>query len=597
MRRLLFAALFVVAAGCNTEALNTYNTPPQAQITLPAPDALIEDLPITFAGNVRDAQDSPEELTIRWYDNLTPDEALFEGTPDTSGNNQFVLNSLATGEHVITFEVTDTKGATDSDSVLITVATDPPLVEITDPTSGSDFYAGDWVHFAGVVSNADQDVFDLDVTWVSDIDGPMYEATADATGFTEFDESELSVGQHIISLYAYDEFGTQGFDSITINVSDIPPGELDQDGDGYCPDGIDANGDGVCDETEITGPNTQDCNDDPVYDRAPFIHPNAEEVCDGVPDNNCDGVWDETDVDVDGDGYSPCQGDCDDANPFVNPDAEEICDGLDNNCDAYIPPDEVDADGDGWHLCLDCDDNNDAVNPGVTEICDGFDNDCDGIEDNGFDLDGDGWSTCEGDCNDANNVIHPDAWDDCTDNIDSDCDGLVNDDMAGAFEMWETSPSSSGYDLSIASPQLLAGPGSCQFDAGFLGTFHLEPGSGAASGNFSATSDLYDIFEFDTGLTSNTAAWGIILTTGGVPAGCGAGQISWNSTVPIQVSMYIEGDLIATGIGSNETETFQLNLFQLFDVDYTIVVEPTASWIPDPTGVCGPSYTLEFDIP
>jgi hypothetical protein len=59
----------------------------------------------------------------------------------------------------------------------------------------------------------------------------------------------------------------------------------------------------------------------------------------------------------------------------------------------------------------------------------------------------------------------------------------------------------------------------------------------------------------------------------------------------------VEGDTLATGIGSSGTETFSLGLFDLFNVDYSIVVQPTSTWLPDASGACGPTYTLSFDIP
>jgi hypothetical protein len=68
------------------------------------------------------------------------------------------------------------------------------------------------------------------------------------------------------------------------------------------------------------------------------------------------------------------------------------------------------------------------------ETCDGEDNDCDGAIDEGFDLDGDGFSRCmlEGadtprDCNDANERVHPGALEVC-DGIDNDCDETIDAD-------------------------------------------------------------------------------------------------------------------------------------------------------------------------
>ncbi len=40
--------------------------------------------------------------------------------------------------------------------------------------------------------------------------------------------------------------------------------------------------------------------------------------------------------DADGDGYSECGGDSNDADPAVNPDADEVCDGQDNNSDGMV---------------------------------------------------------------------------------------------------------------------------------------------------------------------------------------------------------------------------------------------------------------------
>ena len=88
-------------------------------------------------------------------------------------------------------------------------------------------------------------------------------------------------------------------------ASDLDPGFVDGDGDGFTP-------------------NTGDCDD-----RNPHIHPEAAETWyDGV-DQDCDG----NDADRDGDGQRHPE-DCDDDDPAVHPEAVEVWgDGVDADCD------------------------------------------------------------------------------------------------------------------------------------------------------------------------------------------------------------------------------------------------------------------------
>lgn len=158
-------------------------------------------------------------------------------------------------------------------------------------------------------------------------------------------------------------------------------------------------------------------------------------------------------TDVDADGYTADQGDCDDQDASVYPGASELCDGKDNDCDNSSDED-LDGDGDGVLPCAvgpspaDCDDADSSVHPDATEICDEKDNDCDAMTDEDVtttyyqDSDGDGYgsatgqvlactmpqgtATSAGDCNDTDASVHPDASEVC-DGTDNNCSGTVDE--------------------------------------------------------------------------------------------------------------------------------------------------------------------------
>ena len=252
------------------------------------------------------------------------------------------------------------------------------------------------------------------------------------------------------------------------STSSLPSDEVDNDGDGYVECTFDSGGwDGT---GSVSSDEDCDDTDDTIY-------PSADELCDGQI-NDCDtSSLPSNEVDNDGDGDVECtfdsdgwdgtgsvtgDEDCDDTDGTIYVGATEICDGQINDCDtSSLPSDEVDNDSDGAVECTfdsggwdgtgsvtadeDCDDTDDTIYDGATELCDGqindcstsslpadeVDNDSDGAVECTWDAggwDGTGSVVDDDDCDDTDSGIYPTAAEDCSNGIDDDCDGDVDED-------------------------------------------------------------------------------------------------------------------------------------------------------------------------
>jgi hypothetical protein len=228
----------------------------------------------------------------------------------------------------------------------------------------------------------------------------------------------------------------------------LPPGEVDEDGDGVylcagdcndqddevapglpelC-DGQDSDCDGLSEDvdpdvSDLDGDLIRACDD--CDDGNPAVFPGAAELCDGI-DNSCSGDIPVDEVDADLDGFKPCEGDCDDSSALIYPDAVELCNGIDDSCTGTLSAPELDSDGDGQSPCEgDCDDTVATTHGGAPELCNGIDDDCQGeLAPQEVDGDGDGQSPCAGDCDDSLASIHGGATELCN-GIDDDClDGV-----------------------------------------------------------------------------------------------------------------------------------------------------------------------------
>ena len=357
--------------------------------------------------------------------------------------------------------------------------TDPTAL-ITSPTDRTIYAEGDSIIFVGLVDDRQDDVSLLSVSWTSDLDTSFTEVTVpDADGNVQMATSQLSPGNHTITLHVVDLENAEGEDYVSIGVTDLAEAP---EVSFVHPISGDLGYEGVPFQFKISA---SDAQDDPTALSVRLVSDSDGEFCtitpaaDGFgtcdvalsvgehnlvaevtdPDGNvgtADAYFQVVaggETDDDEDGWTESQGDCDDADPSVHPGAAEVENDIDDDCDGVTDEDTYGYDDDGDCACeapecsgsvnaectslsgYDCDDADETVYVGALEVCDGQDNDCDRVIDEEtvcYDDDGDGYTETDSDCDDGNPSIHPGAPE-YQDGVDNDCDGTI-DEGTDAFD-------------------------------------------------------------------------------------------------------------------------------------------------------------------
>ena len=198
---------------------------------------------------------------------------------------------------------------------------------------------------------------------------------------------------------------------------------------------------------------------------------------------------------------APAGGDCNDYDVVVHPGADEYCNGKDDDCDGQVDEENAvgcivyfrDVDSDGFGMtddakCLcspsapyvtlldgDCNDFDGTAFPGATEACNGKDDDCDGETDeentvgcstfyldedhDGYGISAESKCLCKGempfdaleigDCNDADQGIHPNAPEFCN-GKDDDCNDKIDEDGAEGCTVYYLDGDKDGYGMTIS---------------------------------------------------------------------------------------------------------------------------------------------------
>jgi hypothetical protein len=186
------------------------NQPPEITLTAPlgVTQVNLEFNLINLKVNVDDIEGGDACCPVTWTSNL-------DGNMGSGKELSYSFKTL--GTHTVTATTTDNGGLTDSVSKTVFVVNNPPTAEILNPSNNQILYRDQNYPFEGTAIDGVLDVPCNALTWKSSKagEGP-WTGCMPTVKFT-------SNGTRTITLSATDALGAIGQDSVTINITDLPP--------------------------------------------------------------------------------------------------------------------------------------------------------------------------------------------------------------------------------------------------------------------------------------------------------------------------------------------------------------------------------------
>jgi hypothetical protein len=282
-----------------------------------------------------------------------------------------------------------------------------PNASILGPTDDSTYDEGQVVEFSAVVDDDFTDPTNLIVSWQSDLQGELPGAIPSQDGNILWSTANLQPGTHVISLMVVDGEGEANQDTVLLNINDLPDVP---NIDIIQPLGGDFGYEG---EYYTFIADVSDSFESPS-DLSIIFSSNVDgDFCNPIADSS---------------GRASC-----DAILSVN--THELTFTVTNSRDEtgavlavfhVLAASDIDDDGDGFTENQgDCDDTNSAIYPNAEEVGNGLDDNCDGQIDEGDD-DGDGYNESQGDCDDNDPSVSPGAQE-VANGDDDNCDGQIDE--------------------------------------------------------------------------------------------------------------------------------------------------------------------------